>query len=80
MALTSQQIAQRIKSPANYFVNPKAVLEDSRLNTTQKIEILNSWKQEEEMLMVASEENMEGDSGGNLQAVCDALNQLERQS
>ena len=69
-------LKQCVNHPGRYFPTPEAVLQDLRFDRQEKKHILESWKDEEEQLLVATEENMEGKGSSRLQAVARALEQL----
>ena len=44
--------------PEEVFESPEAICDNRELTTEQKIEILESWRQEIQQMIVAEEENM----------------------
>jgi hypothetical protein len=50
--------ASAVRDPERIYEKPKDVMEDNRLDPEDKIEILESWAKDMELLMRAEEENM----------------------
>ena len=62
------------------FANPQAIVEAHDLTSQQKVTLLKQWETDLRLLMVASEENMMGDTPGRtaelLRAVLKSLLQM----
>lgn len=65
--------------PSSVFDDPDDVVDNTALSRGEKIEILQQWKQEVTLRLVADEEAMPGDSKDSerLQEVSEALVELE---
>lgn len=68
---------EALKDPAGFFDTPGDVGNAANLSRQQKIEILKRWESDARLLMVASEENMQGGEPQQLQAVQAALRALD---
>ena len=68
-----------MNDPSSVFEKPSDVLDNLELSAEQKIEILQQWKQDVMLRLVAEEENMPGDpeNSDRLKAITDALIALE---
>lgn len=76
-ALGPAEIEQALISPSSIFDAPHEVVESTALAKTQKIEILKSWELDARALSRATEENMAGGEPPPLDAVNDALAELD---
>ena len=77
---TQEHVEQAIADPTRKFDTPMDVVNDPKLDVDQKRTILESWKKDAELLATASAENMTGGEPPQLQDVCLALDQLQRES
>lgn len=64
-----------MNDPSSLFEKPSDVLDNMELSLEQKIEVLQQWKQDVMLRLVAEEENMPGDpdNSDRLKAIEDAL-------
>jgi hypothetical protein len=69
-----------LSDPRRIFGEPGSVLSHPDLDTQQKREILESWRQDAVRLSEAEQENMGGGEEPMLQRVNDALLELERRT
>lgn len=69
-----------MNDPSSVFEKPSDVLDNLELSTEQKIEVLQQWKQDVMLRLVAEEENMPGnpENSDRLKAITDALIVLEK--
>ena len=56
--LSEHIVREAVKNPVRYYKNPDEVIKDVRLNRVQKERILDSWEQDQNLLLTAEEENM----------------------
>jgi hypothetical protein len=75
-----QQVENAIQDPTRYYANPMDVVRDDDLDTGEKRRILESWKQDAQLLSTAQDENMAGGERPQLQDVSMALSELDRLS
>jgi hypothetical protein len=75
-----QQVENAIQDPTRYYARPMDVVHDDALDTEEKRRILESWKQDAQLLSTAQDENMAGGERPHLQDVSMALSELERLS
>ncbi len=71
------EIEQALTSPPSVFDAPREVVDSAVLTKTLKIEILKRWELDARALSRATEENMSGGEPPPLDAVNDALTELE---
>ena len=64
-------------TPEKFYETPKDVAVDDRWSSDQKQEILQAWKLNEEALLRASNEGMDGGERPHLQLVVDELEKLK---
>lgn len=64
-------------SPDKHYETPKDVVADDTWTSDQKREILQAWKLNEEALLRASNEGMDGGERPHLQSVVDELEKLK---
>lgn len=64
-------------TPEKFYETPKDVTADAKWSAEQKQEILQAWKLNEEALLRASGEGMDGGERPHLQQVGDELEKLE---
>jgi hypothetical protein len=76
-AIGSAEIEQALISPASVFDTPQEVVESRALAKAMKIEILKRWELDARALQRATEENMAGGEASPIDAVNDALAQLD---
>lgn len=74
----SEQIAKMRANPSEFFDRPEEVVAHKGLDVEQKIEILESWATDEDLLLTATAENMEGGEKGHLHRVRKLLDELKR--
>lgn len=72
------QFEELKKNPSKYFDTPGAVAEADDLSRAQKLEILQQWQLDAELLSVAESENMPGDRQPSIGSVRDAIRSLEQ--
>lgn len=65
--------------PSSVFEEPNDVLDNTELSGEEKVEILQQWKDEVQLRLVAEEENMSGDPANSerLKEVTNALIALD---
>lgn len=66
-----------LADPKAVFKLPQAVVEESQLNTEQKIKVLHQWEQDARLIQVAEEESMTGGEGSMLRDVRMALQKVQ---
>lgn len=70
-------IKKALLDPTSVFENPAQVLHANDLSREQKIEILERWRYDAELMEIAEEENMTKSNGKDmLRAVLEALRSL----
>lgn len=78
--MAKTRFQQALGDVSRIFRTPRAVLEATDLTKQQKVDLLKQWETDLRLLMVASEENMTGDTPGRtaelLRQVLDSLQQL----
>ncbi len=78
--MAKTRFQQALGDVSSVFKTPRAILEASELTRQQKIDLLKQWETDLRLLMVASEENMTGDTPGRtaelLRQVLGGLEQL----
>jgi hypothetical protein len=67
---------EALKDPGTFFSHPDEVVSAAGLTREQKLEILKRWEADARLLMVASEENMQGGEPQQLEAVQKAMRAL----
>lgn len=72
------QFEELKKNPSKYFDTPGAVAEADDLSRAQKLEILQQWQLDAELLSVAESENMPGSRQPSIDRVRDAIRSLEQ--
>ena len=77
MKFDKQELEQLIKLPSKHFDKPDDVVAHPELSLTEKTKILESWRIDEMELLVAAEENMQGDGQDGLSAVNNALDKIK---
>ncbi|MEX2481893.1 MAG: hypothetical protein WD928_13635 [Gammaproteobacteria bacterium] len=83
VAISSDDIEQMRKAPAAVFASPREIIEDDRLNTAQKRQILESWAHDCREQAVADDEGMpptQGRTGALLREVEEALGTLDEEN
>jgi hypothetical protein len=78
MATHQEQIESAISDPTRHYTCPMDVVKDESLDTDEKRKILESWKQDAELLSTAQDENMTGGERPQLQDVSLALQELDQ--
>lgn len=73
-----EQVESAIADPTRHYTRPMDVVYDDELATDEKRRILESWKQDAELLSTAQDENMAGGERPQLQDVSLALGALDR--
>ncbi|HEY8163333.1 MAG: hypothetical protein ACR650_08535 [Methylocystis sp.] len=71
------EIEKALISPASVFDIPAEVVETKALAKIMKIEILKRWELDARALLRASEENMAGGKPSDIDAVNEALTELD---
>ena len=69
-------IEKALLDPTAVFEHPSDVLHAADLNREQKIEILQRWRYDAQMLETAEEENMAGNANDVLEHILQALHSL----
>ena len=62
-----------LQDPASYFDSPEAVATNDELDTAEKLQILQAWKDDETNLQTAAAENMAGGETDILDQVVQAI-------
>jgi hypothetical protein len=75
-----EHVEQAISDPTRAYATPMDVVRDEDLSVDEKRQILESWKQDAQLLSTAQDENMAGGERPQLQDVSVALTELERLS
>lgn len=78
MAVSKETFQSYMRDPTEHFDSPEEVETHAELSLEQKLEILESWKLDEEELQVATEENMQGGNADCLPQVVSALTRVRR--
>jgi hypothetical protein len=78
MSTHHEQVESAISDPTRHYTCPMDVVNDESLDTEEKRRILESWKQDAELLSTAQAENMSGGERAQLQDVSLALQELDR--
>jgi hypothetical protein len=60
----SEQLKDKILNPGAHFEKPKEVVQDVALSHDEKKKTLNTWEQDEQQLLTASNEGMPGSDEG----------------
>lgn len=68
-----------VLDPAAHFASPMDVVRDTRLTSSDKRRILESWVRDAELLSQAEAENMQGTERTRLQEASLALQELQKQ-
>ncbi len=76
-SLGRAEIEQALISPASVFDKPSEIVETPALAKIMKIEILKRWELDARALLRATEENMSGGEGADIDAVNEALAKLD---
>ncbi|MGI9534078.1 MAG: hypothetical protein ACR2NW_03935 [Thermodesulfobacteriota bacterium] len=71
------EIKRALLDPSSVFKSPGEVIKEKDLTREQKIEILRRWEYDAIELLVAEEENMQGQNGSILDDVLKALNEIK---
>jgi hypothetical protein len=74
------KVCDAISDPTREYQHPMDVVRDDRLEASEKLRILESWKKDAELLSRAQDENMAGGERPLLQDVGLAIQELERTS
>jgi hypothetical protein len=69
-------IARKLANPANAFITPEEVLEQTDLTDDQKVEILRRWESQASQEAVALEEGMPGEESDLLRRILVAIGKL----
>jgi hypothetical protein len=80
MSSHQEHVEQAINDPTRVYTTPMDVVRDEDLSVDEKRQILESWKQDAQLLSTAQDENMAGGERPQLQDVSVALAELERLS
>jgi hypothetical protein len=80
MGSHQEHVEQAIGDPTRAYATPMDVVRDDDLSVDEKRQILESWKQDAQLLSTAQAENMAGGERPHLQDVSLALTELERLS
>ncbi len=71
------KLQQFLQDPAQHFDTPDAVVDSDKLGDTEKLQILETWKDGEINLQTAATENMAGGERDILDKVLRAIIRLE---
>lgn len=78
--MAKTRFQQALGDVSRVFKTPRTILEAAELTKQQKVDLLKQWETDLRLLMVASEENMTGDTPGRtaelLRQVLGCLEQL----
>lgn len=79
--MASHDIGRLLGDVSSHFARPHDIVVSDQFTRDQKIQLLQHWEHDLQLLMVASEESMTGALPGQtaeqMKAVCDALSALE---
>ena len=76
-AMTKAQLTRAMLDPASMFLSPMAIVDDERLASDQKIELLRRWEYDAREMQVADEEGFPArEPGYLLDAILAALHNL----
>jgi hypothetical protein len=59
------KLKDKVKNPKAHFDEPKEVVQDKALSSGEKKSALNTWEQDEQQLLTASDEGMPGSDEGH---------------
>ncbi|TWB13992.1 MULTISPECIES: hypothetical protein [Nitrospirillum] len=78
--MMSQDLGRLLGDVSSHFERPHDIVVSDQYTREQKIQLLQHWEHDLQLLMVASEESMTGATPGQtaeqMKAVCDALSAL----
>lgn len=66
-----------LMDPSSFYNHPQDIVKDDDLSRDQKIQLLRRWEYDARDMLVATEEGMEGQDNGTLEAVLKALKALD---
>jgi hypothetical protein len=72
----SQQLKDKIANPEGHFDKPKDVVQDDTLSHEEKKKALNTWEQNEQQLLTASNEGMPGSDEGQRKKESNSLGEV----
>lgn len=72
-----KDIHEALRNPSQVYRQPSAVLQDDSLSREQKIQVLESWKQEAVRLQSSEAEGMVGGERSHLDQVTEAIDSLK---
>src|ERR1017187_10525484 len=72
----SQQLRDKIANPEGHFDKPKDVVQDDTLSHEEKKKALNTWEQNEQQLLTASNEGMPGSDEGQRKKESNSLGEV----
>jgi hypothetical protein len=75
---TAKQFDEALVNPAKVFDQPHDIVVSDALTTAQKRELLKRWEVDEQLLSVATEENMGGGEPSRLDEVRAAIDLIDR--
>ena len=73
------ELDKAISDPAAVFTAPEDVVLDTRLNLSEKLEVLKRWAHDADLLAVAESEGMGGGEPAMQSRVLKALGEIEQQ-
>ncbi len=71
------EFEKALQNPQDSYTEPKNVITDKKLTKEQKLQILKQWEYDARELMVAEEENMQGEAANILQQVLHAIHEID---
>ena len=76
--MKKSSIARAVENPQRVFESPQDVVQDPKLSTDMKLQILKSWEQDAHQLQTSTDENMRGGEPSRLAEVRAAIDRLEK--
>jgi hypothetical protein len=80
MDMENASLNEILLSPKKFYKQPSDVSNDSRLNESDKRKVLEAWKADEEALLRASDEGLDGGEQPHLKSVAKELAQAEEKA
>ncbi|MFT7263476.1 MAG: hypothetical protein ACI9A2_001539 [Halioglobus sp.] len=75
--INQTELQQFLQDPAQHFETPDTVVDSEKLDSAQKLQILESWEGDEKNLQTAAAENMGGGESDILDKVIKAIIRLK---
>lgn len=75
--MTNGTFKETLLTPEKYYETPADIAGDARWSTVQKREILQAWKSNEEALLRAASEGLDGGERPHLRQVTEELQKMD---